>query len=448
MGAIGAGDTTGDLQPYSVKGGSAGVAVQLEDLARIAGELGSTVACLRNLESRAADLWMEVGAVGGGSATADRVRMRMLDAAHGLRVSAAALERLSDGVLRSAREYAATEGRVQVRMPWAGAGSPWPAPAAGWNGFPTRRQMETALATPADEAALQAALFLLKTGTARLRPVTVTPIPGGPGEVRLDGTAAGLLARSKILKEENSPGAVEVLRIEGDGRQVFVVSIPGTQGSGLSEGGAVPFDVAGNGEARGMQSRYVAAAVAEALRQAQAEAGDSVVLSGYSQGGDHAANVAVFLSNETDYNVDFLLTAGSPTGATDLPPGVAALHLEHEKDWVPGIDSLPNPDTPDRVTLTLTDPVATPEAEPAGLGPAHRLDNYLDGAALADGSADPSVRTALGSLGMAIGTGTATRQLYRFEREPLPARPDARVVPVPEYVATPTPPLRRVTSDR
>ena len=450
MGAAGATDSIRDGQAYLVRGGSAGTLVQLEDLARIADGLGSSVGRLRNLELRVTDLWMEAGAIGGGSLTADRVRARMLEAAHGFRVCAAALERLSDGVRTSAREYADTEGRIQLRMPWTGAVSPWPRPAPGGTGFvPTRQHMEEALASPADEIALHAALFLLKTaGVAELRRVTVAPFPAGQEQVRLDGSVAGLLGRSKVLKDENNAGVVEVLRIQDGGRQVFVVTIPGTQGSGF--GGAFPFDVTGNGEARDLDSKYVAAAVADALRQAHAEAGDSVVLSGYSQGGDHATNVAVFLANQTEYQVDFLLTAGSPTGSAALPPGLPALHLEHELDWVPGIDSMPNPDTPDRVTMTLTDPVATPEGQPAGLGPAHRLDNYLEGAALADASQDPSMRTAVGSLGAVIGTGTATRHLYRFEREPLPkpeARPSVRV-PHPEPLPSPTPPVRRVSPDK
>ncbi|MCC3275481.1 hypothetical protein LJ753_06300 [Arthrobacter sp. zg-Y20] len=448
MGAIGAADSFRDQPAFQVRGGSVGLLVQLEDLARVADRLGTTTSMLRNLEKRVNGLWLEAGAWGGGSVTADRVRARMLDASFALRRSAAALEELTEGVRESARSYAATEGRVQLRMPWAGEVSPWPAaPASGGTLVPTRGQMEAALGSVADEVALLAALALLKTaGVTELRPVTVTALPGKPENIRLDGTAAGLLARSQVLKDENDPGVVEVLRIEEGGKNTFIVVLPGTQGW-FSDGGSVPFDLAGMGEARGRESQYVAAAVAEALRQANAEAGDSVVLSGYSQGGDHAVNVAAFLATGSQYQVDFVLTAGSPTGTANLPPGVPALHLEHERDWVPGIDSVPNPDTPDRVTLTLTDPVATPEGEPAGLGPAHRLENYLDGAALADASDDGSVRTALGSLSLAVGAGQATRHLYRFEREPLPARPPARVA-APADVSTPTPPFSRLPSNR
>lgn len=447
MGAIGAADSYRDQPAFHVRGGSAGLLVQLEDLARVAEQLEATTALLRNLEQRVNGLWLEAGAWGGGSMTADRVRARVLEAAFALRRSAAALGELTEGVRESARSYAATEGRVQLRMPWTGEVSPWPAPAAGGRTLvPTRNQTEAVLGSAADEVLLQAALALLKSaGVAELRPVTVTALPG-KGKVQLDGTAAGLLGRSQVLMDENDPGVVEILRIEEGGKRTFVVVLPGTQGW-FSEGGSVPFDLTGEGEARAAQSRYVAAAVAEALRQAEAEAGDSVVLSGYSQGGEHAANAAALLAAESGYQVDFVLSAGSPTGTSTLPPGMAALHLEHELDWVTGIDSIPNPDTPDRVTLTLTDPVATPEGESAGLGPAHRLDNYLDGAALADASGDASVRTALGSLALAVGAGQATRHLYRFEREPLPARPPARVA-APADVSTPTPPFSRLPSNR
>ena len=55
-----------------------------------------------------------------------------------------------------------------------------------------------------------------------------------------------------------------------------------------------------------------------------------------------------------DYDLKFVLTAGSPVGGIEPGAGISSLHLEHEQDWVPGADGLPNPDTRDRVTVTLT----------------------------------------------------------------------------------------------
>lgn len=425
---------------YVVRGGAAGLLVQYEDLVRVAGRLESATGRLRQVEERVTDLWLRFSALGVGSASAHRVTVRMLEARHALRASAAAVDELADGVRGSARAYAEAEGRVRGRIlhgvnPWF---APGVYPRAG--GFPTLQQAETGLASPVSETAMHAGLGLITaTGLGKLRPVDVTTLPGKTETVRAEGTAAWILGRSDVLKRENDPGVIEVIQTVGaDGEPTFVVTLPGTQGIGISEDSENPFDVLGVLEPTVEDSRYVTAGVAEALRRAGAEAGDAVILSGYSQGGGHAAHVAVNLTEESDYEVVFLLTAGSPTGGTDLPPGLAALHLEHVQDWVPGIDGKQNPDTRDRVTMTLTDPVAIPEGEDAGLGPAHRLDNYREGAARADASDDASLKAALGSLGTAIAAGSiATRHLYRFTREKLPRRP-VRVVP-PGPTPSPSP---------
>ncbi|MCC9144407.1 MULTISPECIES: hypothetical protein [unclassified Arthrobacter] len=425
MAAIGGFDRGTDRQPYGVRGGSAGLLVQYEDLARAADRLAGTTARLRNLEQRVADLWLAASAWGGGSPTADRVRLTLQEAAHVLRNCAAGVDKVADGVRESARAYAEAEGRIQARLPSGGLFPLIPWITSGLlpraEGFPTLAQVEQGLAiTPAIELVARGGLFLLGGPTQGvLRPIVVTPLPGEPEEVPLDGTAAGILKRSEVLKRENDPGVIEVLALDGGANGTFVVTLPGTQGTGM--GGRNPFDSAGNLEGRVEESRFISAAVAEALRRAGAEAGASVILSGYSQGGEHAAHVAANLTEEGEYEPAFVLTAGSATGSADLPPGLPALHLEHVQDWVPGIDASANPDTPDRVTMTLTNPVATPEGEDAGLGPAHRLDNYLAGAALADVSDDASLESSLGSLAAAVGAGSvATRFLYRLEREQSP----------------------------
>lgn len=452
MAAIGSADRGGAAPAYRVAGGSAGLLVQYEDLLRVADRMDLAAERLRELRQQAAELWLEAGTV--GSASSDRVRTRLQEASTILSASAGALERLVDGVRESARRYAETEGRIRLRLPSIGPIplAPWIIPGRRIEGFPTLPQIESALASPADERAMQAAMWWIRKGVGKPRPVRVSALPGDLGQVRLEGTAASILARSEVLKQENRAGVVEVLRIDEGGRQTFVVTIPGTQGTGsLAESGN-PFGFTGNGEARAEESRYVAAGVAEALRQAEAEAGDSVILSGYSQGGDHAANIAAVLARDSGYRVDFLLTAGSPTGATSLPPGLPALHLEHVQDWVPGIDSTANPDTADRVTLTRLDPVSTPPGEDPGLGPGHRLAHYQEAAAMADASDDASLRTVLGSLGAAVGTAAvATRHLYRFTREPLMQKPlmpplaqgPARVLPPDQ-----PPPAPEASSER
>ncbi|MCQ1951978.1 hypothetical protein [Arthrobacter sp. zg-Y238] len=450
---------TCDERMYQVRGGAAGLLVQYEDLVRIAGRLESTTDRLRLLGQRVTELWLEVGAVSGGSGSADRVRLRMQEAAHTLRSSASAVDALTDGVRESARAYAEAEGQIKARLPYFFLipPNPWstvgPYPRA--EGFPTLRQAETVLADPVSENLMRAALLLLYgAGRGKLRPVEVSALPGAQERVRLDGTAAGLLERSEVLLRENRPGVIEVLPLTAsDGKKTFVVTIPGTQSPGISPGSENPFDAMGVFEPSLKDSLFVAAGVQEALRLAGAEAEDAVILSGYSQGGDHATRVAAYLAEESDYNVAFLLTAGSHTGAADLPPGIHALHLEHVQDWVSGIDGTPNPDTPDRVTMTLTNPAATPEGDDAGLGPGHRLENYRRGAALADASDDASLRASVGSLGAAVAAGSvATRHLYRLSREELPQR-EVRVVPRPSpgpgkvYRPPVGPGLRRTEAD-
>ncbi|MCC9205841.1 WXG100 family type VII secretion target [Arthrobacter sp. zg-Y769] len=427
---------TCDRRMYEVRGGAAGLLVQYEDLARAAGRLETTTGRVRQLEERVTELWLEVGAFGGGSVSADRVRARMMEAGHALRTSAAAVDELADGVRESARAYAEAEGRVLTRIPSVAPFllTPFaPRRRLRAGGSAALREAGTGLVDSASESLMGAALLLLYgAGRGKLRPVEVLALPGAQERVRLDGTAAGLLERSEVLKRENNPGVIEVLPIAAsDGDRAFVVTIPGTQGLGIARGSENAFDVMGVLEPSLKDSAYVAAGVREALRLAGAEAGDAVILSGYSQGGDHATHVAGYLAEESGYEVAFLLTAGSPTGATDLPPGIPALHLEHVQDWVPRLDAWQNPDTPDRVTMTLTNPVVTPEGEDAGLGPGHRLDNYREGAAIADASDDASLRASLESLGAAVAAGSvATRHLYRLSREKLPPR-QAAVVPRP-----------------
>ena len=56
---------------------------------------------------------------------------------------------------------------------------------------------------------------------------------------------------------------------------------------------------------------------------------------------------------------------------------------------MPGADGVPNPDTKERVTVTLTNPLEIPPLDEFGLGPGHSLDNYAAGARDVTASRDP-----------------------------------------------------------
>jgi hypothetical protein len=126
-----------------------------------------------------------------------------------------------------------------------------------------------------------------------------------------------------------------------------------------------------------------------------------------------------------EYDLKYVLTAGSPVGGINPEPGISTLHLEHRQDWVPGADGVPSPDTRDRVTVTLQNRVLTPTGEDPGLGPGHRLANYEAGARAIAASGDPSLVASTAALAGTLGAGgaaTATRfQLVRAPQAPAAA---------------------------
>ncbi len=263
-------------------------------------------------------------------------------------------------------------------------------------------------------------------------------------DIIFDGSPASLLERARII-DERGPGYIEVIETVSGGQKAYVVVIPGTQtGAGIGE--ANPFDVAGIGEAVGHQSVEVNVAVRAALQEAGAERGDPVVAVGYSQGGIHAMNLAADKMFRSEYDMKYVLTAGSPVGGID-PGGISTLHFEHRQDWVPGADGAANPDTRDRVTVMLLDQVTTPDGEPAGLGPGHRLASYQEAARVAAASDDPTLVDSTAVLAGVLGAG-GTATVTRFALTRTPARKaDA---PGPGIQPTPRPrnPPRRSEMDR
>jgi hypothetical protein len=232
--------------------------------------------------------------------------------------------------------------------------------------------------------------------------------------------------------DEAGPGQIEVIRTANGGRDAFIVIIPGTQPGNM--GGPNPLDEVGIGESLGYGSEYTAAGIRSALRQAGAEAGDHVVAVGYSQGGIHAMNLGQDKAFLAEYDLKYVLTAGSPVGAITPAPGVSSLHLEHRQDWVPGSEGLPNPDTRDRVTVTLNGLVRTPSGEDSGLGPGHRLTNYEAGARAVSASADPSLAASTAVLAGVVGTGgAATVSRFQLVRAPRPPAPAAQPFLTPAW---------------
>ena len=253
-----------------------------------------------------------------------------------------------------------------------------------------------------------------------------------------DVSPAGLLLRAGAVGR--SSGDIEVLQLGEHGNRAWVVIIPGTQLDGLPKG-TNPFDAAGIAEGLGHDSAQTTAAIRQALAEAGAEAGDQVAAVGYSQGGIHAMNLGRDKAFLADYELKFVLTAGSPVGGIEPGPGTGSLHLEHEQDWVPGADGTPNPDLKDRVTVTLTTPIPEREWLEPGMGPGHAMGRYADGARDVAASQDPSLQASTAALAAVVGAGgTATVTRFSLRREAMPTQPGTPVAPGPRRSPGGTPP--------
>lgn len=123
-------------------------------------------------------------------------------------------------------------------------------------------------------------------------------------------------------------------------------------------------------------------------------------------------NLAADKAFISEYDLKYVLTAGSPVSRITPAPEVSTLHLEHRTDWVPGTDGGPNRDTRNQVTATLTDDLFVQTGADAGIGPGHALAKYQEGARLVAASRDASLAGSTAVLAGALGAGgaaTATR---------------------------------------
>lgn len=373
----------------------------------------------------------------------------------------AELERLCREVRASHREYEFAEARniLLLRIGQTGVGY---GPLWGLFGLPpvtvrdivedevslAPARLALLLGVPAALAGAAAAV----TGSDGVRGVVrgLAAVPGleflQPRPVRVDASAtrnedvdvspAGLLLRAEALG--GTSGNIEVLQLGEGSQRAWVVVIPGTQGE--LPAGANPFDASGIAEGLGYDSAETAAAIRQALAEAGAAAGDQVAAVGYSQGGIHAMNLGQDRAFLAEYELRFVLTAGSPVGGIEPVPGVGSLHLEHADDWVPGTDGRPNPDTRDRVTVTLTNPIAVRDWLEPGIGPGHQMGRYADGARAVSASRDPSLQGSTAALAAVVGAGgAATVTRFALRRDAMASPRGALMAPGPRQGPAPGP---------
>lgn len=237
-----------------------------------------------------------------------------------------------------------------------------------------------------------------------------------------EGSISRLMSHLDLARGA-APGAIQITRFTPDGPgtpgTVWLVSLPGTQtgdyrdGSGWSTN---PWDVGGNAEAMALDSQHVSAAVGAALRTAGAGQGDALVLTGYSQGGLHAARIAADERIAETYDVQGLFTIGSPTGEIRVPAGVEAAHLEHDEDFPAALDGRANPQAANRATITVSGYDASLNPEGKDLMSGHSFENYGFHAALLDQDPDVARQApALEHIAALTAGGGVTRSV-QFER--------------------------------
>ena len=134
----------------------------------------------------------------------------------------------------------------------------------------------------------------------------------------------------------------------------------------------------------------------QAVRIAMESAGITqatpVVLSGHSQGG----LIALAIAESRDFDVDAVITVGTPVGAVPDVTGIPTIHLVHPEDPVPAIGGLIDP-------RSSTWVVPSPHGE--RFFDAHHRQTYVPSAAALDELADAritSLRDAIQSTGVGV----------------------------------------------
>ncbi|QCU77051.1 hypothetical protein E7744_01550 [Citricoccus sp. SGAir0253] len=463
---------------YAVRGGPASIHAELGELEWGSALLGAAAAEATALAVRAAGWEHLVALAGQQAALAAALAARTADLSAGLMSVGTEAQSLELAVGFSARSYREAEewalGAVQRAAGgpslglalglWA-AGEPIPLPVTelalagagdllpallggmGWFGLGLRLVADVPgrLARDAGRTGplsgperlyplivrLGGTAGLVQVGPVRVRSAERVAAPGSQsGEYALDGSLGGLLDHlDRGRLEAAGPGAVQVTRIAptapGAPERVWLVALPGTQSGDFRDASGWstnPFDASGNGEAMALDSQHVATGVAEALRASGAQPGDTLVLSGYSQGGIHAARLAADPRIRSEYDVQGVLTVGSPTGEIALPQDVEALHLEHDEDVVPGLDGRGNPQGAHRTTVTFSGTVAGAGAGEGRAGDstfsAHGFENYRAHVARLDAGGEAAAAAPVLAAPAADGVPSAV-----VDRPAPPGRP-------------------------
>ncbi|MGQ7295741.1 hypothetical protein [Quadrisphaera sp. KR29] len=193
------------------------------------------------------------------------------------------------------------------------------------------------------------------TGASTSAVVTTRQVPVEPPTAPPSGVQDAL---ARVVRTGDGCGPAGRLRVERtthpDGSAVAVVYLPGVQDWASDAPVPASYDAAVRGAA-GQPSAYTDAVVG-AMETAGVAPGEPVMLVGHSLGGIAAVQVASDPAVRARFDVQAVITAGSPVGWADVPRGVQLLGLEHADDPVPQLDGLDARDVANVTTVTAPTP--------------------------------------------------------------------------------------------
>jgi len=213
--------------------------------------------------------------------------------------------------------------------------------------------------------------------------VAISRVPHDPST---KAAPASLGAAARRIPSGDGASRVRVEKYTmPDGRREFAVYVAGMQSQAFGRYEA--WDNASNTELyTGRESASYTATV-EALEAAGARPGDTVHAFGFSQG----AMIASHLAMEGEYDVQTLVTLGSPVEA-DAAPGTLSIGIRHRDDPVAALAGGGHMAAVGSSGSFVVERVYDPAVEyDDALLPAHRLTAYADTADLVDASSDPRV---------------------------------------------------------
>lgn len=245
-------------------------------------------------------------------------------------------------------------------------------------------------------AALLGLLYEQRAGQPHLAEPYESPAPGNLAEaMRTLDLAADQEDHFRL--ERIGSGAQSAYNVYLPGTKAFDGPFePGTPGvpDFLEESGLVQnmgTNLAGVGAA---ENAYVDSVYA-ALRDAGVPRDAPINLMGHSQGGIVAARLAERMStggHEDDYNVQAVVTAGSPVDHVDLPDDVHMVSLVNEYDIVPRLDGEAYEDTSNHTTIVTAQQTGSVTGNHSMSGLYREMSRHLVA------SEDPAVDAALEPL--------------------------------------------------